>query len=341
LTGKSNKKFAREAWMKTAWGTLIVTAVLALAFAGTARAGSSYAVGDVFLGVSNGTVNEYTPTGTLVQTMSTGLGGYTTGMGFDASGNLYVTDFSYGDITQFNNSGTVTNATFISGQSSPESLAFDNAGNIYVGDASLDLINEYNSSGTLIASTTAATENRGTDWIDLASDQQTILYTSEGTSILSVNAATDTQNTDFATGLTGANAYALRIIPTGADAGDVLVADSSNALLIGTDGSLLTTYTLPGNGGGDFALNIDPNGTDFWTADFLTGDVWEVNILTGAIDEAWNSGTGGSTVFGLVVFGQQTASGGGGGTVATPEPGTLSLLGLGIFGLAGIKRKFA
>lgn len=310
----------------------------ALSFAGAAHAGTAYTVGDVFVAVSNGQVDEFTPTGTLVQTLNTGLGGFTTGMGFDSSGDLYVTDFSAGDVSEFNNSGTLTNATFISGQVSPESLAFSASGNIYVGDASQAVINEYNAAGTKIGSTNAATQDRGTDWIDLQADQKTMLYTSEGSSVLSVNTATNTQNANFANGLPGSNAYALRTIPTGTDAGDVLVADSSNALLLSSTGTILKTYTLPGNAGGDFALNLDPNGTDFWTADFDTGDVWEVNIATGAIDESWNTGTGGSTVFGLVDYGQITASGGGGGTSATPEPSELSLLAVGLLALGAFAK---
>jgi streptogramin lyase len=315
---------------------MLLGGLLLLGFAGVAEAGSIDTLGNVFVAIGNGQVNEYTPNGTLVQTLNDTTGSFeTTGMAFDSSGNLYVTNFSSGGtVSQFSSGGTLMNASFISGQANPESIAVDKTGNFYIGDASLGQINQYNSSGVLTGTTTAARQDRGTDWIDLAADQKTILYTSEGTSILSVNTATNMQNANFANGLPGSSAYALRIVPGGAFAGDVLVADSSNALLIDTSGIVIKTYTLPGNGGVDFALNIDPNGTDFWTADESTGEVWEVNIATGAIDEMWNANvaaSGGSDAAGLVVFGQLTASGGGGGTV-TPEPGSISLV---LTGLAG------
>jgi hypothetical protein len=46
---------------------------------------------------------------------------------------------------------------------------------------------------------------------------------------------------------------------TGPFARDVLVADCSNALLVNS-GGIVKTYVLPGNGGGDFALNLDSRG---------------------------------------------------------------------------------
>jgi hypothetical protein len=112
---------------------------------------------------------------------------------------------------------------------------------------------------------------------------------------------------------------------------DVLAADSSQAILLDSSGSLIKTYTLPGDGGTDFSLNLDPNGTDFWAGDDSSGLVWEVNIATGAVDEQWNTGHAG-TFFGLSVFGEITS--GGGGTV--PEPSTWAMMLLGFVGLGAL-----
>jgi hypothetical protein len=291
-----------------------------------------YTQGDVFLGVTGVGVEEFTPTGTLVQTFNGGaLSTYVTGMAFQNNGNLLVTDFSGGNVAQYDNSGTLLNAHWASGISSPESIAIDAAGNVYVSSVGGTGITKYTSSGGLPIGTTLA--GTRTDWIDLGSDQHTMLYTNEGGTIFSVNVATNTANPDFST--LGGD-YALRIIPSGIYAGDVLAANSSDALLLSADGSsILKTYTWGANNGDDFALNIDPNGSSFWTAD-TSGNVANFDISTGALLDSWSFGSG--SVFGLAVYGQQTASGGGGGgggTTTVPEPSGLAIFGFGL-GLLGL-----
>jgi PEP-CTERM motif len=316
---------------------VVLGLVLALSLTAAANAGSAYQIGDVFVAVTGVGIEEFTPTGTLVQTINGGaLSGFTTGMAFQDNGNLLVTDFSSGNVVQYNNSGALLNGSFATGIGTPESIAIDNAGHIYVSSTSGTGITEYNSTGGAALGTSIA--GTRTDWIDLAADQKTMLYTDEGGTTHSVNVATNTVNADFST---KGGQFALRIIPSGTLAGDVLVANSSSALLLSADGStVLKSYTWAGNNGSDFALNIDPNGTAFWTAD-TSGNVAEFDIATGALLQSW-SASGGSGVFGLVVFGQQTASGGGGGTdgggAATPEPGSLALLGFGLGGLLALKK---
>jgi hypothetical protein len=312
--------------------TLFVLAVtLALGIAVVAQAGTLYQSGDVFVSIGNGQVNEYRPDGTFVQNLNDGSGSLTTGMAFDASGNLYVTNFIAGSISRFDNSGNNLLTNWVTGQTNPESISMVNgAFPALVGDAGRTTIAQYSSSGGLLNTYTVASGPRGTDWVDLLPNGNTVLYTSEGTQIYSYNLIGG-QNTPFATGLPGAAAYALREITSGTFAGYVLVADSSAALLLTPSGAIMTVYNLPGNTGSDFALNLDPTGNFFWTADAGSGEVWEVDIATGAIMEHWNSGFPIST-FGLAVFGEH-------GQGTTPEPGTLIMFGSGVLGLAGIIRR--
>lgn len=129
--------------LSAALGLIFVLGLSVSASAGT------YQTGDVFAAIGSGQVDEFTPTGVLVQTLNDTTGSfYTAGMAFDNSGNLYVTNFSVGTISEFNNAGALVNANFITGQTNNESIA-TGTGNfpILVGDAGLNLINQYNSSG--------------------------------------------------------------------------------------------------------------------------------------------------------------------------------------------------
>lgn len=293
------------------WRVLFCATVVAALAATTAA--STFSAGDVFVSLRNGTVREYTPTGTLVQTLNTGRTGELTGSAFDSSGNFYVTaGFAGGGMVKFDNNGTLLGAfgTGYAGQT--ESVLFDSAGTIWNGQAGTNQINHQNSTGTSATQFTVATQNRGTDWIDLSADQHTMFYTSEGSKILRYDTATSTQLTAFTT--LGSEMFALRLLSNGS----ILAANANNVLLFDSSGNIAHTY-LPGSGL-LFALNLDPNGTDFWTAEYSSGQVYEINIATGAVDHTFNVGQG---ISGLSVFGERTVS------TPVPEPGTFSLLLLG------------
>ena len=282
-------------------------------------------LGDVAVAVGSSQVKIFSPTGTLLETLSDSSGtSFTTGMVFDGADNLYVTNFSEGNVSKFDSNGILVSSSFMTANNTPESILVNQAGNFLVGGPGGPTILQYSSAGgsaTVTYTVAGGNGTGGTDWADLEPNQQTLLYDGEGTEILSYNLATKTQNAVFASGLPGADVFEFRILPSGSLAGDVLAADSSESILLNSAGAVIKTYTLPGNDGSDFALNLDPNGTDFWTAD-TSGTVWEINIATGHVDEQWNSGS--SSTFGLVVNGQLTA--GGPPPSGTPEPGTVGLM---------------
>jgi len=275
----------------------------------------AYTPGDVLVAIGSGEVLEFTPAGVLVQTLNdTSDSTYTAGMAFDNHGNLYITNFSAGTVSKFDPNGNLVNAVFIAAtdQVHPESISFSPGAvfPVLIGDADLHdqngngIINQYDENGNLLNSYVVQAENRGTDWSDLQPDGQTVLYTSEGSHILSYNIATRTQNPPFVSGLPGAYDYAHRTLSSGQFAGDDLVADSSAALLTSSVSGILDTYILPDNDGEDFALNLSPDGQSFWTADLASGEVWQVNISTGAILNQWNSGYPNSTG-GLAIVGER------------------------------------
>ncbi|HKC55672.1 MAG TPA: hypothetical protein VKC35_06090, partial [Vicinamibacterales bacterium] len=88
-------------------------------------AAQTFQGGDVFVSVANGQVNWYRPARaslSLVKTLNTGAGGFTTGMAFDAAHRLYVTSYSTGQIFRFDTSGTLLGEFGPGGLGSVESL---------------------------------------------------------------------------------------------------------------------------------------------------------------------------------------------------------------------------
>jgi hypothetical protein len=321
-----------------------------------ARAGTPYVVGDVFAATGNGRVKEFTPAGVLVQTLDdTTASTYTTGMCFDQSGNFFVTNISLTSVSKFDNSGNVIAANFLTGLTTPESCVLDTAGNIYVGEAHISQIKKFSSTGTLLATYTTP---GGSDWIDLAADQCTMFYDDEGNAVHRFNVCTNTQLPDFATGLPGGH-YALRILPSGG----VIVAAGPQVQLLDSTGTVVSNYTAAGESL-FFALNRDPNGTQFWTGGINTGIIYKYNFSpVGVPVTTFNSVPAtllaGLSIFGELVVGQPTPTPTGTGTVLptvtpttvpptvtrTPTPGqavvvpTLSfpmlvLLGLALVGAA-------
>jgi len=250
-------------------------------------ADAQIANGTVMVSTGSGLVTEFDQDGNNLGQLDTTTGStYTTGSVFDSAGNFFVTDFSASQVTKFDPTGALI-GSFGSGYNlDPESVIIDAAGNVYVGQADgTHNVLKFDPSGTLLATFAPATEDRGTDWIELDSDQCTLFYTSEGVLVKRFNVCTNTQLTDFNTAaLPGAFAYAHRLLPSGG----ILVADSSEVVRLDASGNQIQTYSLP-NTGNLFALNLDPDGTSFWTADLGSGEVFKVDIATGSIIKQWSA----------------------------------------------------
>ncbi len=257
---------------------------------------AQFQTGDVFVAVANGQVQWRRPNGTLVQTLNTTLGGFTTGMALDSANKLYVTNFSNNSVSVFDKFG-VLQGTFGSGYSTPESIVFDNQWNAYVGNLG-NGIRKYDYNGNFISTSYGGR----VDFMDLQPDQCTMIRTTEGNFIGTHNICTNVAGADFANGLSG-NAFALRIRLNG----DVLIAMGTNILRLNAAGTTVQTYDVAGENSW-FALNLDPDGTSFWSADFTSSNVYRIDIATGNVITTYNTGTSSGTVFGLAVAGEITAA---------------------------------
>lgn len=231
--------------------------------------------GMVLLGLETGVVEVHDPTqpagSTLVATLDT-LQNQARGMAFDAAGNLYVTTFTSAantdSVVVFNADGVLQPGEFGSGYNGrPESIVFDDLGNAYVGANNSDKIRKFDANGNVLNVFTVEDDNTGTDWVQLSPDFNTIVYTSETKHIHRVNATTGVQLSNITSNLPGNKAFALRFLPPDCDgdSGGILVADSATIVQITEQGNIVRQYDAPGINGW-FALNRDPDGVTFWSA---------------------------------------------------------------------------
>ena len=82
---------------------------------------------------------------------ATAFGGSYSGpsnLNVDASGNVYVPNYSNNTVKKYSSTGTLITATFGSGYNRPETIVADASGNIYVLNTGANNITKFNSSGT-------------------------------------------------------------------------------------------------------------------------------------------------------------------------------------------------
>ncbi|MGH9766817.1 MAG: HYR domain-containing protein [Blastocatellia bacterium] len=315
---KSNNKLAQYSVVAV---VVVAGLLIWLAFpAGRApKANPGFSKGDVFCGVGNGKVKRFSPTGTLLQTLDSGLSGFTTGMAFDCAGNLISTQFNSKAVVKFDLEGNLL-GNFGSGyDGSPESVVLDGSENVYIGQVDdSKLIRKFGGAGNFLTTFAPPTEARGTDWLDLAADQKTLFYTSEGKNIKRFDVSTNTALSNFnAAPLPGTFAYALRILRNG----EVLVANTQSIHRLNASGNIVQTYDAPGEDNW-FALNLDPDGKTFWSGNLTSGKVHRFDIGTGAVVTSWDSSPF-SQLGGIAVFGEITIATGSDLVVTktdTPDP---------------------
>jgi uncharacterized repeat protein (TIGR01451 family) len=276
---------------------------------------TSFQPGDIFVGVGGSKVQWRHGNGALNRELTTVASSPTTaGMAIDSGGKLYVTGYTSNAISRFTNTGN-PDGTFGAGFSShPESIAFSPRGFAVVGQerGNRDII-QLGASGQLLAQFDAPTDaNKGTDRLDLASDQRTVLYVAEGKTVRGFDIVSNTAP-DFdgqgslapgfwAVGLPGKAAVDLKILPTGG----VLVADTEVIVRIPSPGAAPVTLDVP-NQNCWSALALGTTTTSFLAADNCSKKVFSFDLATGVGTEMFTADRR-SDIRGLAVFGGLTAA---------------------------------
>lgn len=313
------QQFVRERRVKRQLSIMgaVVAVVLALVanpLFGYSAPASAWDQGDVFVGVGGGAYEVYSSDGFLKDVVNNSVGGVARGCAVDAAGDLYATNYTNSLVAKLAGAHPHDNMQTLDvlapGGSRPESVVFAANGDFFVGVAGGNMdIQRYNAAGVLQGTYDVATENEGSNRVDLAADQQTIFYTSKGRRIMRYNVATGTQLPDFAVlPDDGGQAYALRVLPPGDGTGGVLVADYLNVKLLDATGNVVQTYGDAYDSGW-FAVNLDPNGTSFWSGSFQSGSFYRFNLETGDLEIGpIGLDIGPNTFQGMCVLGERTAA---------------------------------
>ena len=248
-----------------------------------------YGQGDIFVSASDG-VREYTPTGTLVRTLTTGTGTAPAGSAFDGSGNLLVANPYAGTISKFDSQGTYAGVVVDESQihGAPSSISIADNGSFYDGDYYpyyYGYFRKYLPPGTLIKQ--YQVENVfNPERIALSSDQCTLYYTAGGPLVSAFDVCTDVPLPPVTTTLPSPAAAGLKEVP--GSGGQLLVDDEDRVVLLNPDGSIAQTYqpSVPRS----YLYDLDPDGTSFWTVDAQNGNVYHYRIADGALLARFSSG---------------------------------------------------
>jgi streptogramin lyase len=296
-------------------GILVGTASVASSSPARGATFSPIAKGDIVASLANGQVNEYSPSGSFVQTLISNAS-TPTGSAFDGAGNLYVTEFggndilkvdaSTGAVSVFSNDSILGDGTSFD---APESIAFGPGyKQMYVSDANRDEANggihvidtaTGKGAGFFKLPSSSGSEGVGeSDW--LAFDHTgTLFMTNENPAqgIMQVDQSSgDVVQPSFVANLPNYG-YALSFDANG----NIWLSDTSTILEYDPSGNLINTITNP-NFQTVFSAVFNPPYNTVYAGDLSSGNIFTYD-LQGNLLNTFNVGSGvdGLSVAGTIV----------------------------------------
>ena len=302
--------------------SVVATGALALitvsATAGSAFGAAPFQRGDVFL-TGSGSVQEFSPTGVLQQTLAGTAGADT--LCFDPSGAHLVVP----GVGLFDSSGNALPSSWASDQAGLHCVV-DGHGNVYVSgqpSASLSTFTKYDLQGHPLQTFTVSPYPVGgfmPPAIDLGPDQCSMywgVWDASNSTSGQLNVCTNTEETPV---VPSAEADDLRVLPDS----ELLVESDTGATLYDAAGNFVRGYNAF-VGGVMRYLALDPDGTSFWMSSPFGPDVFRFDIASGAQVPGWTNSTafGPIAVYGPPLLGDANI----GNTRDSDSPGTAEAFG--------------
>jgi hypothetical protein len=252
--------------------------------------GLSFAPGDVFVSLEPGPTQWWLADGTLNRVIVGTVPGTGEGIGFDVSGNLYVTRWCIdpwcqptgNTVEMFNVKGESMGAVGSGYNCSPHAILFDSTNTAYIGQAGcsgaiMKVPPGQDRNPTIF---NVAWDHQGSFWIDLAADGCTMFYTSYGPNVKRFDTCAGVQLADFnAAPVPGGVAHDVRVLPDGG----VIVATGEVISRLDQNGVLTGTYAVAGEPSYWAGLDLAADNNSFWAANYESSRVHRINLGTGQV----------------------------------------------------------
>jgi len=228
-------------------------------------------IGNIWVAnIGNNTVEKFSSSGQLLQSVYTGNTSYPIDIAIDASGNLWVADLNDSVVEEFSSSGMLLQTLSI-GVNYPSSVAINGAGNVWVSNYGNNTLEEFSSGGQWLQ--TISTGGNNTPWILAIDGNNDVFVGNFGSS-----PSSDTVQEFSASGVL------LQTLDNGINTPTSLAVDSSGNIYVANTGND-TVEEFSASGALVQTINSGAGSSPGSVAVDLSGDVWVGNQGNNTVQE--------------------------------------------------------